>query len=360
MAAFWGEAERLEVPVHRVSQGSGVMMLTDAEICDMVSLGAARGVELSLFLGPRGTWDIGAAARSPSGGPVGAGGEGSTRWDSAWRTLTAPPRSAFATCSLPTRACCGRSTSNASPGDLPADMRFKISVLIGPVNPVSFRVIAALGADSINVHSDLTVAQLAEIRAASSAALDMYVESPDDIGGFVRLYEAAALIRVAAPIYLKFGLRNAPGIYPFGEHLRDVAAATDQTAYGALDSPSTSSNAAAALRCPCRRLAIRRCLCLSGSVRAEQETEPVAHHGEGAVWDERLERILWVDLLRGDVLSTAPGSGVVDRRHVGIGGCMRRAAHGQRPPGRGPSGATRSWTPTSSGCPTSGTTRASE
>ena len=111
-------------------------------------------------------------------------------------------------------------------GDLPADMRFKISVLIGPVNPVSFRVIAALGADSINVHSDLTVAQLAEIRAASSAALDMYVESPDDIGGFVRLYEASALIRVAAPIYLKFGLRNAPGIYPFGEHLRDVAAAT--------------------------------------------------------------------------------------------------------------------------------------
>ena len=58
-------------------------------------------------------------------------------------------------------------------GDLPADMRFKISVLIGPVNPVSFRVIAALGADSINVHSDLTVAQLAEIRAASSAALAM-------------------------------------------------------------------------------------------------------------------------------------------------------------------------------------------
>ena len=49
---------------------------------------------------------------------------------------------------------------------------------------------------------------------------------------------------------------------------------------------------------------------------AEQATEPVAHHGEGAVWDERLERILWVDLLRGDVLSTAPGSGVVDRCHV--------------------------------------------
>ena len=42
------------VPVRRVSQGSGVMMLTDAEISEMATLGAEHGVEVSLFLGPRG------------------------------------------------------------------------------------------------------------------------------------------------------------------------------------------------------------------------------------------------------------------------------------------------------------------
>jgi hypothetical protein len=225
MASVLDEAERLEVPVHRVSQGSGVMMLTDAEISEMVSLGAERGVELSLFLGPRGTWDIGAAARSPSGGP-GPRARGLDQvgfcLEDAHRAASLGVRNVL----VADEGVLWALNEQRVAGDLPADMRFKISVLIGPVNPVSFRVIAALGADSINVHSDLTVAQLAEIRAASSAALDMYVESPDDIGGFVRLYEAAALIRVAAPIYLKFGLRNAPGIYPFGEHLRDVAAAT--------------------------------------------------------------------------------------------------------------------------------------
>jgi len=96
-------------------------------------------------------------------------------------------------------------------------------VLTGPVNPAAFAVWAALGADSVNVPSDLTTTQVAELRAASPAAIDMYLEAPDDVGGFVRLYDAAELIRVGAPIYLKFGLRNAPGIYPSGAHLRDIA-----------------------------------------------------------------------------------------------------------------------------------------
>ena len=31
------------------------------------------------------------------------------------------------------------------------------------------------------------------------------------------------MIRVAAPIYVKLGLRNSPGIYPSGLHLEDMA-----------------------------------------------------------------------------------------------------------------------------------------
>ena len=46
---------------------------------------------------------------------------------------------------------------------------------------------------------------------------------PDDQGGFVRMYEVPDLIRAAAPIYVKLGLRNAPNIYPVGAHLLDLA-----------------------------------------------------------------------------------------------------------------------------------------
>src|ERR1041384_973438 len=69
---------------------------------------------------------------------------------------------------------------------------------------------------AINIPSDLTIPQIAAVRAAIRAPIDFYVEAPDNIGGYIRYYEIPALIRVAAPIYLQFGLRNGPDIYPRG------------------------------------------------------------------------------------------------------------------------------------------------
>src|SRR6266705_6207015 len=62
------EADRLDVPVHRVSQGSGVFMLTDAELDEFVALAGAANVELSLFARPNAGWDASATSRSPAGG----------------------------------------------------------------------------------------------------------------------------------------------------------------------------------------------------------------------------------------------------------------------------------------------------
>ena len=39
----------------------------------------------------------------------------------------------------------------------------------------------------------------------------------------IRHYEIAEIVRVTAPVYLKFGLRNAPNIYPSGTHLEATA-----------------------------------------------------------------------------------------------------------------------------------------
>lgn len=61
---------------------------------------------------------------------------------------------------------------------------------------------------------------------SSPAAIDTYVEPPDDVGGFVRLYGEVEFMRVAARAYLTSGVRNAPSIYPAGRDLRDVAVAT--------------------------------------------------------------------------------------------------------------------------------------
>src|SRR5207244_11962184 len=56
------EAAEVGLRVHRVSQGSGVMLLSDAELDEMAALGREHDVEVVLFLGPRGAWDAGGQA----------------------------------------------------------------------------------------------------------------------------------------------------------------------------------------------------------------------------------------------------------------------------------------------------------
>ena len=55
-------ATRLGVPVHRVSQGSGVFMLTDHELDDMAGVAREARVEVSLFARPNAGWDASATA----------------------------------------------------------------------------------------------------------------------------------------------------------------------------------------------------------------------------------------------------------------------------------------------------------
>jgi catechol 2,3-dioxygenase-like lactoylglutathione lyase family enzyme len=49
----YSQADALGVPAHRVSQGSGVMLLTDDELDEMAALARERGIEISLFVGDR-------------------------------------------------------------------------------------------------------------------------------------------------------------------------------------------------------------------------------------------------------------------------------------------------------------------
>jgi hypothetical protein len=110
-------------------------------------------------------------------------------------------------------------------GDLPQDLVLKVSVQLAAANAAAVKAMESLGAGTYNVPTDLSLAQLAAIRAATSLALDVYVEVPDDFGGFVRHYEIPDLVRVASPVVVKFGLRNAPNIYPSGTHLEATAVA---------------------------------------------------------------------------------------------------------------------------------------
>ena len=111
-------------------------------------------------------------------------------------------------------------------GDIPTDFIFKTSVAMVCNNPGTAQLLQELGASTLNIATDLSLQQIAAIRSQVDLPLDVYVEGPDDFGGVVRHYEIPDLVRVAAPVYLKFTLRNSPGLYPSGGHIQGVVEST--------------------------------------------------------------------------------------------------------------------------------------
>jgi hypothetical protein len=191
----------------------------------MLSLGRTANIEVNLFIGPRATFDTGAQAYSIAGKSLGLSLRGADQLVYALldleRAVALGLRSVLVS-DIGSLLVIGKMRGA---GELPPNLIIKTSVMMAPANPASARLIEDLGANTINIPSDLSLAQIAGIRAAISAPIDFYVEAPDNIGGFIRYYELPELIRVAAPLYIKLGLRNSPDVYPSGTHLDNAVAA---------------------------------------------------------------------------------------------------------------------------------------
>jgi len=223
MAAVLAAAQQHGIRIDRVSQGSGIMLETDAEIGEMVRLGKDNRVEVCLFVGPRAGWDIGVQASTVAGKNLGASLRGADQ-------LVYGIEDVRRGCDLGLRSVLVADLGQLfvlskmrEAGELPRDLSFKVSISLAVANPATARVLESLGANTLNLPVDLTLPQIAAIRQAVSVPLDLYIEGPDDFGAPVRHYEIPEIVRVAAPVYLKFAVRNAPNIYPAGEQLDAVS-----------------------------------------------------------------------------------------------------------------------------------------
>ena len=223
LAAVLGEANKRGVTINRVSQGSGAMLHTEGELREMSRMASDAGLEISLFTGPREEWGVGAMSR----GPEGAALNGSVRGMRQLRYAVED--------SLRAIECGIRGLLIADLGllqvlnqareknQIPKDVVFKVSVMKAPSNPATLKLLETLGGDTVNLPTDLTLHELAEMRAASNLPIDLYVEAPDSLGGIVRGNEIADLVTVSSPLYVKFGLRNSRGLYPSGLHIEKDA-----------------------------------------------------------------------------------------------------------------------------------------
>ncbi len=220
------EAKKYKLVVHRISQGSGIMLQTDSEIEEMLELGRANNIEVCLFVGPRASWDIGKQVTASSGAVANPTLRGGDQLRYALEDVIHGSKLGLRSILVGDYGLLKVLGKAREVGDIPTDFIFKTSVAMVCNNPGTAQLLQELGASTLNIATDLSLQQIAAIRSQVDLPLDVYVEGPDDFGGVVRHYEIPDLVRVAAPVYLKFTLRNSPGLYPSGGHIQSVVEST--------------------------------------------------------------------------------------------------------------------------------------
>jgi hypothetical protein len=213
------------VTVNRASQGSGAMLLTQRELSDMAAMGAEEGIEVCLFVGPREGFDVGHQARAADGASISGQIRGSRQLRYAVEDIMRSLECGIRSFLIADSGLLEVVATMQKDGEIPADVVWKVSVMMAPSNIPTFLQLDRMGASTVNVPSDMALPHLAELRASSSVPMDLYVEAPDSMGGVVRGNEVGEIVAIAAPIYIKYGLRNARNLYPSGEHLREEAMA---------------------------------------------------------------------------------------------------------------------------------------
>jgi hypothetical protein len=190
----------------------------------MARIGRDHQIEVCLVIGPRATFDTGGQTASSAGKVVGLQHRGAEQLVYALEDVRRA-------CDLGIRSVLPADlgliwliNEMKKKGELPKNLIVKSSVTLPAPNPATARLFEQAGVNTLNISTDLSPAQIGAIRQAVSVPIDLYIEVPDNFGGFIRYYEIPQIIQVAAPVYLKFGLRNAPDIYPSGGHIEDLAA----------------------------------------------------------------------------------------------------------------------------------------
>lgn len=205
MTALLDEMDVLDIPIHRITQTKGIMLLSDNDILEMVQLADKARVDLVLSIGPRATYDTSASVLTQEGQRMGLRLRGQ---EQVVRAIEDVKRAAEFGCRsflIYDEGLLWIMDEMRKHGEIPEDVKIKISAHTGHGNPCSAKLLEKLGASSINPVRDLQLPMLSSIRQAIDIPIDLHTENPASSGGFIRHYEVPEMIRVAAPLYLKTG-----------------------------------------------------------------------------------------------------------------------------------------------------------
>lgn len=205
VGALLDTATKNNITINRVTETYGMFRHTRAELQEYCRLCHQYGAELLLSVGPRATYDTGATVLSAQGVRISYRLRG---MEQVLRGVEDIKRGYDIGCRgflIYDEGMLWLVGQMRKDGALPKDIIFKTSAHLGQCNPCSFKLLESLGADSINPVRDLQIPMIAALRAAVKVPLDVHTDNPPGSGGFIRVYEAPEIVRVAAPVHCKTG-----------------------------------------------------------------------------------------------------------------------------------------------------------
>jgi len=213
MEAMIDEAKKRNLVIHRAVATVGGSTYCDfAELKAIAQMGREEQIEVVMVVGPRKAWDVGSKEMStPEGSMQGfrlRGSDNISYWiTDMLRNIEAGIRG-FLVFDEGVLSIVARMRKE---GFIPPETVFKFSVFGGYCSAAGAKLLEAMGVNSINPLSDISLPILASIRKAVNMPLDIYMIIVDSFGGMFRAYEAPEMARVASPCYFKFEPGTAEG-----------------------------------------------------------------------------------------------------------------------------------------------------
>ena len=205
VAALLETATKNGITINRVTETYGMFRHTRAEIKEYCRLCNEYGAELLMSTGPRATYDTGATVLSPQGVRISYRLRGMEQILRAVEDIKRGYDLGVRGFLIYDEGMLWLVGQMRKDGALPKEIILKTSAHLGQCNPCSFKLLESLGADSINPVRDLQIPMIAALRAAVKTPLDVHTDNPPGSGGFIRVYEAPEIVRVAAPVHCKTG-----------------------------------------------------------------------------------------------------------------------------------------------------------
>ncbi|MCQ2737148.1 MAG: U32 family peptidase [archaeon] len=194
-----------DLKIHRATQTKGIMFLLDDEINQMLDLAQDNNIQLFLAVGPRATYDTSATVQTEEGKRIGYRLRGYDNLTFAIEDVKRAVNLGVRGILLYDEGLLYVLSKMRDMGELPKDLKFKLSAHAGCSNPASAKLFESIGLNSLNPVRDLQINMLASLRQAIDIPIDVHTENPKSTGGFIRHYEVPQMIKVASPIYLKTG-----------------------------------------------------------------------------------------------------------------------------------------------------------